>query len=189
MNDIADEDIYPVRTIFDDLSKAIELDPNRARAYYERGLFNLNRGGGKDGFSDFDKAIKLDPNFAEAYNGRGSLCVKSHGCDKSKAIADFDQAIKLNPNYADAYYGLGNVCGKDETDKAIAYYTQAIKLDPNYANAYEKRAEVYYRTDNFKEALADAEKVCKLAESGYKTLRNRGYKTLRDMRIKLGLED
>ena len=49
-----------------DYDKAIELDPNDAAAYYNRGHSYSDLGQYQRAIEDFDKAIELDPNDAEA---------------------------------------------------------------------------------------------------------------------------
>lgn len=48
-------------------TKAIELDPDNARAYYERGMVDLDHIRTGHAIFDFEKALGLDPNLSEAY--------------------------------------------------------------------------------------------------------------------------
>ena len=57
----------------EDYDKAIELDPNDAAAYYNRGDFYSNLGQYERAIEDYDKAIQLNPDAADAYSLR-SLC-------------------------------------------------------------------------------------------------------------------
>ena len=49
----------------DDFARAIELDPNDAHAYGNRGNFYRDLGQHQRAIEDYDKAIELDPNDAE----------------------------------------------------------------------------------------------------------------------------
>ena len=51
-----------------DFNKAIQLDPNLAGAYNNRGVVYSETGKYKPAIADFNKAIQLDPNLADAYN-------------------------------------------------------------------------------------------------------------------------
>ena len=54
-------------------SQAIQLNPNRAEYYYERGLV-LGKLGDKEGaIRDFDSAILRNPNYAQAYLQRAGM--------------------------------------------------------------------------------------------------------------------
>lgn len=54
-------------------SKAIQLNPNRADFYYERGLI-IGKLGDKEGaIRDFDSAILRNPNYAQAYLQRAGM--------------------------------------------------------------------------------------------------------------------
>ena len=54
-----------------DYDKAIELDPNDAKAYNFRGYAKWLLGNNDGAMKDFDQAIGLDPYYANAYNFRG----------------------------------------------------------------------------------------------------------------------
>ena len=54
-----------------DFTKAIELNPDDADAYYNRGLAKSNLEDYYGAISDYNKAIELNPNDALSYNNRG----------------------------------------------------------------------------------------------------------------------
>ncbi len=98
------------------LKKAIELDPQFARAYY--GLGHVYNTQAAWGLSDTDptvllerardtllKAIALDPNDALPYSLLGVVydCLN----DWDRAVAMFDKAIELNPNDPDVLHHVG----------------------------------------------------------------------------------
>ena len=53
------------------LTKAIELNPNYAKAYYNRGIAKFDLQDYKGAIADYTKAIELNPNYAKAYYNRG----------------------------------------------------------------------------------------------------------------------
>jgi tetratricopeptide (TPR) repeat protein len=121
-----------------DFNKAIQLNPNDAVAYSNRGLAWNKKGDQDKAIADFNKAIQLNPNFSIAYNYRGIALYKKGYLDK--AIADFNKAIQLNPNDAVAYNHRGLAWyKKGDLDKAIADFNKAIQLNPNYTDAYNNR--------------------------------------------------
>jgi len=52
-------------------TKAIELNPEYAEAYCNRGFAYDNKGEYDRAIEDYNKAIELNPEFAEVYNNRG----------------------------------------------------------------------------------------------------------------------
>ena len=87
------------RGAIQDYNKAIELNPNFALAYYNRGLAKHKLGEHKEAIQDYNKAIEIDPNLGLAYLNRGvakyNLGQKDMGC------LDLSKAGELG--YSDAY--------------------------------------------------------------------------------------
>ncbi len=85
-----------------DYDRAIELDPNHALAYSNRG--NIKKDNLQDyqgALADYDRALSLDPNDAVTYYNRALL--KNIKQDYQGSLADYDRAIELSPNDADSY--------------------------------------------------------------------------------------
>ena len=86
--------------------RAIQLKPDMAVAYSNRGNTKGRLGQHEDAISDYDKAIQLEPDFAVAYSNRGNT--KGRLGRHEDAITDYDKAIQLKPDYARAYFNRGN---------------------------------------------------------------------------------
>jgi tetratricopeptide (TPR) repeat protein len=144
----------------DDLSKAIELKPDYADAYYERGL---NKDLGEDraaALRDYNKAIELDPRHLNAYRTRAVLYLLAGKGDL--AIGDYTRIIELKPD-GESYYMRGNSyleIGRNA--KAIVDLTKSIQLDPTYYWSYMQRAKAYRNLKNFKLAQVDEKKAAKI---------------------------
>jgi len=54
-----------------DYTKAIEINPNNADAYTNRGVVKYDLKDSSGAIADHTKAIEINPNFADAYNNRG----------------------------------------------------------------------------------------------------------------------
>ncbi|WP_410172242.1 tetratricopeptide repeat protein, partial [Dolichospermum planctonicum] len=91
----------------DDYTQAININPNDADAYNNRGLVRSELGNKQGAIDDYTQAIKINPNYSYAYNNRG--IVRSELGNKPGAIDDYTQAIKINPNNAEAYNNRGLV--------------------------------------------------------------------------------
>jgi len=89
----------------EDYDRAIELNPNFAEAYNNRGVAYAELNEHERAIEDYEKAIALNPNFAEAYNNRGVAYAELNKYER--AIKDYDRAIALNPNDAEAYGNRG----------------------------------------------------------------------------------
>ncbi len=154
-------------------SRAIDLNPRAAHAYYNRGNVYHNKGEFGRAITDYTKAIELNPNLAEAYNNRGNAYMDKG--DSGSAIADYNKAIQLDTNCASAYYNRGVAYGeKGDTDRAIVDYTKAIELNPDYTEAYNNRGLAHSKTGNLNCAIADYDKAIQLRPNDAEAYNNRG---------------
>lgn len=159
--------------------KAIELKPNFAIAYSNRGNAHKNRGDLTSAIADCSRAIELNPSLELTYLVRGAA-YRAQG-DLSSAMADYAKAIELNPNLADAYHNRGNV-HRDWGDlvAAIADYDKAIELNSNHASAYTNRGTARYMQGDLAAALADYDKAILLDPNDTSAFWGRGL-TNRDL--------
>ena len=135
-------------------TQAIQLNPNDAEAYNNRGVTYGKKGDFDRAIDDFDKAIQLNSDSAEAYNNRG-IAYSGKG-DFDRAIADFGKAIDLNPDSANAYNNRGIAYSdKDDFDRAIADFNKAMGLNPDDADAYCNRGEAWLHLKEWEKARAD----------------------------------
>ena len=135
-------------------SRAIELKPNYAAAYSNRGRAYRRKGEYDRAINDFNEAIALNPNYAEAYCGRG---VGYHDKEHYEtAIGDYTKAIQLKPDYVNAYLNRG-VVYRDKRDyvHAIKDFTKVIDLEPNNNRAYSNRGRAYRRKGEYDRAIND----------------------------------
>ena len=142
-------------------NEVLQLNPNYAEAYYNRGCAYDDLDNNTAAISDYTKAIELYPNYFEAYNNRG-LAYYNMG-NRNAAIIDYNKAIAINPNDEIAYYNRGLAYQNIRNyNAAIADYTKAIALNPNYLAAHNNRAIVYTLSGKFEEAIKDATKTIEL---------------------------
>ena len=156
-----------------DYDKAIELKPNYADAYYNRGnAYNV-----KDEHSlaikNYNKTIQINSKHAGAYNNRGSI--HSEKGDYDRAIEDYIKAIELNPNSAEIYHNRGMAYERrGDYDLAIKDSTKAIKLKLDFVDAYHNRGMAYSKKGNYKHAIKDYNKAIELNPNSDITYYNRG---------------
>jgi tetratricopeptide (TPR) repeat protein len=114
-------------------SKAIELNPTFAEAYFNRGLAYFATSKYELAIKDFTKTIELKPHEADA----GIL--KAVIADIEGAISDCDAALKLSPNDAQAYLGRGIAKSLSaEFDSAIDDISQMLMLDKDLSDVLDK---------------------------------------------------
>lgn len=112
-------------------TKAIELDPTLAWAYYSRGLAYAKQGRLDLAVADFTRSIELARSNA-AYYERGRAFFREGKLDL--AIADFTKAIELDPTDASAYAWRGVARAKiGDKAGAILDFDKALSLatDPD----------------------------------------------------------
>ena len=141
---------------FIDFDKAIEVDPQYAEAYFNRGVayYNLRLiyyDFDDDEYlflskaiDDFDKAININPQYAEAYHARG--LVKMQLGKYKEAIDDLDTAIEIHTQLAEAH-----------TETITDLDTVIKEIDPLLSTAYTNRGVAKFRLGihRYGEALAD----------------------------------
>lgn len=157
------------------LTQAIEWNPNDVLAYYNRGWAYGLKGDYEKAVSDFTIAIVLDFTGAEAYSGRGQMYYEKR--DYTNAISDFTKVIELEPDDANAYNNRGHAHRRqDDYANAIVDYTKAIELEPNdVAYCYYGRGQAYYEKRNYTNAISDFTKVIELEPDNANAYNNRGH--------------
>jgi tetratricopeptide (TPR) repeat protein/serine/threonine protein kinase len=142
-------------------SAAIDLDPNDALAWSNRGAACIYLKRWDQTIADCSKAIELDRNFAHAWVNRSNAYFNKKSFDKARD--DAEQAIKLDPNEAKqwdcrghAYSGLG------KWEEALASFTKSVKLDDKQATAWAGRARAHAAVKQYEQAAADYSRVIAL---------------------------
>ena len=136
------------------MNKAIELDPNDAKAYNIRGTAYHIKGTYDRAIKDYNKVIERNPEFALAYHQRGFAYFLKGAYDR--AVKDLNKAIELDSDYVGAYNIRGAAYfGKGEPNRAIENYNKAIELNPDYAEAYYNRGEAWLRLKKWDKAKTD----------------------------------
>jgi class 3 adenylate cyclase/TolB-like protein len=161
------EEVFKSETLF---KKAIELDPQLARAYvglvHTYGII-IDFGLSPD-YQDIlgkhwaaaQQAVRLDPNDGEAHLVSGIAYLYYKG-DCKLGLQEFDRAEALAPNNADLLILIGLYlpgCGDPAGGLTLA--KRAVRLNPNHPNWYNNMLrEIYFHNGKFEEALAAASQV------------------------------
>lgn len=86
--------------------QALELRPEYAEAFNDRGHAYYWKGQAAPAIADFTRAIELRPAYPNAWNNRGAAYMASG--DSALAIPDFSQALRLRPDFRNAYVNRAN---------------------------------------------------------------------------------
>ena len=136
----------------DDLTKAIELDPD-ASYYRRRGSCYRDLEQFENALTDYARAIELKPDYATAWNSKGVTYEKMGRLDD--AAQSYTRALEfatddpvLWENRADIYLE------QKKWNAAADDYAEAIKLQPLPA-FYEARAYAQRRQGNYEKAIED----------------------------------
>jgi tetratricopeptide (TPR) repeat protein len=119
------------------LSRAIDLKPGFADAYFLRAEAYVAESYPEKAIPDFTKVIELEPDNPRALLNRGSvyLNLKNFGA----AIADSNKAIALDPELAQAYNLRGlAVRSAGDPKKALDDFNRAVQLAPNADNYFQR---------------------------------------------------
>lgn len=142
--------------------KAIELNPNDARYYLNRGnaYFNLlkvkttgevRKGDYKRAKESYLKALKLNSDLAEAHIGLGNLFSKMG--QYKKAIESYTKAETFNPRMVEIYVGRGNnYANLRHYEKALGEYKKATDLNPYFAEVYLNLGNVFLCMNEYERA-------------------------------------
>jgi adenylate cyclase len=122
-------------------AKAVEIDPNYARAYAGLasatarlwGMYNVPTSA-EDLLAVTDKALALDPTLPEAYAARGEALANSGR--RVEAAEAFERALALEANNYDANLAYARFCVTEgKFEKAIELFTRALELQPDDCQA------------------------------------------------------
>jgi tetratricopeptide (TPR) repeat protein len=112
------------------VSQAIQISPNNAAFYCNRGILLSEQKNYNQSIKDYDKAIELQPNAPEPYLNRANCLQNLRQFEAS--IQDYDLAINLKPDLGEAYFNRGNALKKLKLLRDAVYnYGRALQLSPN----------------------------------------------------------
>ena len=115
--------------------KALEMDPNDAKAHINLGTALAETGQPDAAIVHLQKAIDLNPVNANAYSAMASLLVRTG--KPGDAVAYYEKSLQLKPDDAKLHNSIGLVLAMTgHPGDAIAHYRKALRSDPAYADSY-----------------------------------------------------
>jgi adenylate cyclase len=151
-------------------AKAVELDPNYARAYAGMAdcdsflYMTYHADVSIDGIlATTENALALDPKLAEAHASRGVAFSAGQRYDEAKA--EFEQAIALNPNSFEAHYFYARSSfAQGEIEQACALFERAAEIKPDDYQSPCLLVAVYKSLGREQDCKNAAKKGSELAE-------------------------
>ena len=153
--------------------KALELDPEDAKANYNLGL-DLTRDGRLDeAIPHFEKAVLADPRFAEGHSNLGIARAQKGEVDE--AIRHFQKAVEAVPDFADAHNNLGlALLQKGKVDEAIPHFQKAAEVKPDFADAQNNLGIALLQKGKVNEAVPHFQKALEVDPKQVQTYYNLG---------------
>lgn len=155
------------RTAFDKFAKAIELDRNDYKSYYEIGIIFNEMGKKNDAQIVLDNTLRIKPDYTPASELLAVVLCSQNKYDE--AINVYKRAIKYDSENYQLYYSLGIVRTElRDFDEALKCYQQSIDLKADLFEAYYSLGQIYLlkgelnlAEEKFKKAALDSEIAAK----------------------------
>ena len=135
----------------DDFTHALEIDPNMAVGYMNRGYVYNDMRLATKAEQDFRKALALNPQYGEAHLGLAYALLQLRR--STAALKEAEVASRLLPDLeslhlvkAEGYRQRAMLA------RAEGEYRKALKLNPNDPNSYVALADVQYRAHKYANA-------------------------------------
>ncbi|MDE6321512.1 MAG: tetratricopeptide repeat protein [Muribaculaceae bacterium] len=133
------------------LTKLLELTPDLAAAYLQRGVVK------------YRQLSSADPEVTLPADTPPEVVAQMMRSRMSQVFEDFDTASRLAPHMAYAYYNKGVVLlDLNDLTSALSAFTKAIEIMPNMGEAYYNRGYVYLKLGNLEAGTADLSKAGEL---------------------------
>ena len=152
--------------------KAIELNPNYAKAFYNLGGVYHEMEMMKDSIQCYKKAISLDPYFSEAHNNLGNVYKGLKRMDE--AVKSFQNAIDISPNYIEALFSLALVLQSMGSLESIEYYKKLLTLKPDFIQVHINLANHLKRINHIDEAIISYKNALDIDPNNIEALNNLG---------------
>ncbi len=164
-NALASEGKDTRQAAYDDLAKAMQLDPKFESSWELRASLYSDDGKLAESISDYSQAITLQPKRLYLYRDRSYVYYRMG--DLEHARADLEALSNVDPTDPAGWQMRGDGLTFDEATyssclAAIDVYSRAIQLGTDAGNSaltmsgyYERRADAYYTIFQWDKSLAD----------------------------------
>lgn len=134
------------------LDRAVEIDPDFAHAWYNRGLVLESMNEYNASLESFAKATALDPSIAKAWFHQGVVLEKLG--DYNAAAAAFDEAVEEEPDYAEAWNEKGlMLLDSQDYEGALECFNKVTMLEPRNKAAWNSKGSALQALKRGQEAM------------------------------------
>jgi adenylate cyclase len=148
----------------DAIARALDIDPNYARAHYASALVLRNRFRFEEALAEFDKALQLDPNLAQAYPDRGYTLILMGRFEES--IGPVLEGIRRSPRDPSiaAFLMFVGVAHSymEHAQEALDWFIRAESANANYPAVRYYAAANYVALDQMAQARHELDKYLSL---------------------------
>jgi predicted O-linked N-acetylglucosamine transferase (SPINDLY family) len=124
--------------------RAIELDPQSAKAYLNAGNAYRLLQNSAQAILMYRRAAELDPESAGAQLNLGTALLAEKKC--APAEEAYRAALRMRPEWAEAWVGLGCVLEESNAiEEAIAAYSRALAIQPDHHGAVSNLSALQLR--------------------------------------------
>jgi tetratricopeptide (TPR) repeat protein len=117
-----------IEKAIDELSQAIEIEPQNFEAYFWRARAFMRKGQFESAIGDFKKVLDLNPGHSPAYDNLGWLFMRRNEYDQS--LSYLNRSIELKPENGWAHYMRSRIFFKQgDLKNALENAQTACKLD------------------------------------------------------------
>ena len=135
------------------LTRATDLDPTLADAWYQKGVMQADEQKWLDAVEFFRKALEASAGHGPAHLALGEMWIRLGGFEQ--AAEELETVLRLNPKHAGAHYGLGLIhLQQGDLTTAEADFRRALSVQPNSVAAEENLGETLVREHKWSEAVA-----------------------------------
>ncbi|WP_135605447.1 tetratricopeptide repeat protein [Methanococcoides sp. NM1] len=142
-------------TYFD---KALEIEPNHADAWNNKGLTLDKLNEFENASESFDKALEINPDDADLWNNKGNTIKNLANYNSERAITKY-AIIQANDQYKES----------------ITYFDKALEIDPNHADAWNNKGFALFSLSSYPEALECFDKSIELNPDNADAWFNKGF--------------
>ena len=127
--------------------KALQINPNHAKTYYNLGLLLSKEGQTDAAIKHFEMSLKIRPETAKTHSAFATELLKKKLLDD--AISHYKEAVRLDPKFIDAQNNLGFAyLLKREYSAAILIFQTLLKNDPLHQTARNNLKKALEKSKN-----------------------------------------
>lgn len=147
-----------------ELTEAIELKPDHAKAHHLLGFIYFGRHSWRKAEKHLRKAVSLDPDFRKAIANLGNLYL---AMEEWEAAVPYFRKLLEDPRYETPYLAHNNLGWAlyklGRFDEARKHLDRAVFLNPKFCLGFNNSGRLYAhrgRTEKALEAFAEAVELC-----------------------------